>query len=84
MAESIGMFHLSKRGAKIIADRYNHLKKSHKGRFHSASSFTNALFNDMIQDLIDVSITVEPIPINGKWCEIDTPEDLERARKIFM
>ncbi len=83
LAESIGMFHLSKRGAKIIADRYDHLKKSHKGRFHSASSFTNALFNDMIQDLIDTSITVEPIPIKGKWCEVDFKIDLKRAKEIF-
>ena len=83
LAESIGIFKLSKTGAKILLDRYNHLKKSHKGRFHSASSFTNALFNDMIQDLIDTGITVEPIPIKGKWCEVDFKIDLKRAKEIF-
>ena len=29
LAESIGIFKLSKSGAKILLDRYNHLKKSH-------------------------------------------------------
>ena len=83
LAESIGIFKLSKSGAKILLDRYNHLKKSHKGKFHSASSFKDAFFMDMIQDLIDTNVIIEPIPINGRWCEIDTPKDLERAQKIF-
>ena len=83
LAESIGIFKLSKSGAKILLDRYNHLKKSHKGRFHSASSFKDAFFMDMIQDLIDTNVIIEPIPINGRWCEIDTQLDLERAKEIF-
>ena len=83
LAESIGIFKLSKSGAKILLDRYNHLKKSHKGKFHSASSFKDAFFMDMIQDMIDTDVIVEPIPINGRWCEIDTQLDLERATEIF-
>ena len=83
LAESIGIFKLSKSGAKILLDRYNHLKKSHKGKFHSASSFKDAFFMDMIQDLIDTNVIIEPIPINGRWCEIDTQLDLERAKEIF-
>ena len=39
LAESIGIFKLSKSGAKILLDRYNHLKKSHKGKFHSGCIF---------------------------------------------
>ena len=38
---------------------------------------------DMIQELIDSEINVEPIYISGKWCEIDTPQDLQIARKLF-
>ena len=29
-------------------------------------------------------IEIYPITISGKWCEIDTPKDLERDRKIFL
>ena len=35
----------------------------------------------MLQELIDSGILVEPIIINGKWYEIDTPQDLQIARK---
>ena len=83
LAESIGIFKLSKSGAKILLDRYNHLKKLQKGKFHSATSFNDAFFMDMIQDLIDTNVIIEPIPINGRWCEIDTQLDLERAKEIF-
>ena len=83
LAESIGMFKLSKSGAGILLDRYNHLKKSHKGRFHSSPSFKDAFFFEMIQDIIDTNVIVEPIPINGGWCEIDRQIDLERAKEIF-
>jgi len=62
---------------------YNHLKKLHKGRFHSSPSFKDAFFFDMIQDIIDTNVIVEPIPINGGWCEIDRQIDLERAKEIF-
>ena len=58
-------------------------KEGKKGKFYSASSFKNAFFMDMIQYLIDTNVTVEPIPINGRWCEIDTQLDLERAKEIF-
>jgi choline kinase len=37
----------------------------------------------MIQELIDSEINVEPIDVSGKWCEIDTPQDLEIARKLL-
>ncbi len=59
------------------------LKELHKGKFHSASSFKDAFFMDMIQELIDTNVIVEPIPINGGWCEIDRQIDLERAKEIF-
>jgi len=37
----------------------------------------------MIQELIDVGEKVGPIFIHGQWCEIDTLQDLENARKKF-
>jgi choline kinase len=38
---------------------------------------------DFLQEIIDHGIEIEPIIINGKWCEIDTLEDLELAKKLF-
>lgn len=37
----------------------------------------------MIQELIDNNIQIDPILINGKWCEIDTYEDLKKAELLF-
>ena len=37
----------------------------------------------MIQELIDNDVKITPIFINGKWYEIDTPQDLEMAAKLF-
>ena len=37
-----------------------------------------------IQELVDSQIDVEAVIISGKWCEIDTNQDLEIAQKIFL
>ena len=37
----------------------------------------------MFQELIETGINLEPIFINGKWCEIDTIQDLENAKNLF-
>jgi len=84
LGEFIGLIKLSKNGAKIFVEKFNHLIKSHKGKFHDAPSLKKAYLTDMIQELVDSGFLVEPIIINGKWYEIDTYKDLERARKIFQ
>ena len=60
------------------------MEKSHVGKFHDADSLEKAKLVDILQELIDFKIEISPITITGKWCEIDTPNDLERARKIFQ
>jgi len=37
----------------------------------------------MLQELIVSGIRISPIYVSGKWCEIDTPQDLEISRKLF-
>ena len=66
---------------EIFVEKYEHLLKSHKGKFQNAPSLKKAYLTDMIQELIDSGFSVEPIIINGKWYEIDTPEDLDIVRK---
>ena len=81
LGEFIGLMKLSKSGAKIFIEKFNYLIKSHEGKFHNAQSIKKAYLTDMLQELIDSGIVVEPIIINGKWCEIDTLQDLQLARK---
>ena len=60
------------------------MEKSHVGKFHDADSLERAKLVDILQELIDSKIDIFPIAVSGKWFEIDTPKDLERARKIFQ
>jgi len=83
VAEFLGIIKLSSYGSKSFVKKYEMLKKSHKEQFHNASSLSKAYLTDMIQELIDSKIKVSTISITGKWCEIDTMQDLKRAEKMF-
>jgi choline kinase len=83
IGEFVGIVKLSKKGSNILLKKLNELHKSYNGKFHNASSLKQSIIPDMLQELIDSEINVEPIYVSGKWCEIDTPQDLEIARKIF-
>ena len=47
------------------------------------SQTKQSILPDMIQELIDLGIYVEPVMISEKWFEIDTPQDLDIARKVL-
>ena len=83
VGEFLGIIKLSANGSRTIIKKYEELEKSHVGRFHDANSLEKAKLADILQELIDSKIEISFIPVNGKWCEIDTPKDLERAKKIF-
>ena len=83
IGEFVGIVKLSRKGSNMFLDKYSELEVSHQGKFHNAPSLEKALVSDMLQELIDSGINVEPIYVSGKWCEIDTPQDLEMARKLF-
>ena len=84
IGEFTGIVKLSKKGSKIFLDKYLELETSHQGKFHNSPSLEKGIISDMFQELIDSGINVEPILISGKWCEIDTPQDLEKAKKLFF
>jgi choline kinase len=83
VAEFLGLIKLSKVGCSIFLEKFSELKKSHTGKFHSSPSLKQAYLTDMLQELIDTGYTVEPVLVNGNWCEIDTIQDIENARKNF-
>ena len=63
--------------------KYFHLKKNHTGTFHKSQSLSNAYVTDMLQELINSKTHIIPVITEDKWCEIDTIEDLEIAKKLF-
>ena len=86
IGEFIGIVKLSKKGSNILSKKLNELHALiNQGLGSEAEAFNikQSAIPDMIQELIDSEINVEPIYVSGKWCEIDTPQDLEIARKIF-
>tara|TARA_Y100000996_G_scaffold9262_1_gene7656 strand:+ start:1115 stop:1867 length:753 start_codon:yes stop_codon:yes gene_type:complete len=83
IGEFIGLMKLSKNAAKLFSDKFLELEKNHIGKFHNANSFKKAYLTDMLQELINSGMSVTPIYVGNQWCEIDTPQDLEKARKLF-
>jgi len=83
LGEFIGLMKLSKKSSNLLVRKYLELEKSHIGTFHDSNSLKDGILTDMLQELIDSNVNVTPVKIDGKWCEIDTPQDLKRAREMF-
>ena len=83
IGEFIGIIKLSKKGSGIFVRKYDELINSHLGIFHEASNMLKGYLTDMIQELIDSKKDIEPVLVTGKWCEIDTMQDLKKAEEIF-
>ena len=81
--EFLGIIKLTSNGSRILRDYLKKLKH-HAGRFHDAESFKMAKLTDLLQHLIESNVEIKPIFVKGKWCEIDTPIDLERAKRLFQ
>ena len=83
IGEFLGPVIFSENGSKIFVEKYNKLKNTHCGNFNNAPSLKKAYLTDMIQELINNNIKINPIWINGKWCEIDTYKDFQKAKLLF-
>ena len=83
VGEFLGIMKFSPYGSGVFVKQYEELRKTHVGTFQQAPSVLKAYLTDMIQELVDSQIDVEAVIISGKWREIDTNQDLERAEKIF-
>ena len=79
LGEFLGIIKLSNVGSKKILDVFNMLNSSYQGKFHDAPSFQKAYLTDIIDELSQTNEDVNPIFVDGNWCEIDTLEDLEIA-----
>ena len=84
IGEFLGLMKLSEHGTEVFLKKYNKLIQTHRGKFQDAESLKKAYLTDLIQELIDSGNEVSPIFVKGKWSEIDTPQDLENARKTWI
>jgi L-glutamine-phosphate cytidylyltransferase len=85
--EFIGLAKLSAAGAGWMRDAWRELSAAYRDRadqpFQRAPSFRAAYLTDMLQHLIDAGRPIHPVAIDGEWREIDTVQDLERARAML-
>ena len=81
--EFIGLMKISESTIIQLIEQYNHLQKNHQGKFHDSPSIHFGIITDMINELLKNKMKFSATKISGKWCEIDTLQDLEIAKKIF-
>ena len=82
--EFIGLAKFTKSGAETMKAAYRRVSEDHcASPFQNAASLDKAYMTDMIQELVDDGLLVRSVDIEGDWVEIDTPQDLERARGMF-
>ena len=84
IGEFLGIIKFSNFGCEVFRKKYDEVIKKNNLPFHNANSISKAYLTDMIQELIDCKVKVVPVFISGKWCEIDTLEDLKNAEKKFL
>jgi choline kinase len=86
IGEFIGLTKLGERGAATVARALDALARRYDGRDHEpfqrAAAYRNAYLTDLWQDLIDRGLRIDPVLIAGSWREIDTEQDLDRARQL--
>lgn len=82
--EFIGLAKFTKKGGQILKANYRRAASQYYNRpFQQAASLEKAYLTDMIQELIDMGYVINNVDIKGEWMEIDTPEDLQKARMRF-
>jgi choline kinase len=86
IGEYIGLTRLSARGVATVARTLDKLAERYANRetepFQRAATYRNAYLTDLWQHLIDTGMRIDPILIDGQWREIDTGQDLDRARLL--
>ena len=88
IGEYIGLTKLGPRGVATVANTLDKLAHDYAGRdaepFQRAATYRNAYLTDLWQHLIDAGVRIDPVLIDGQWREIDTGQDLERARQLVQ
>jgi L-glutamine-phosphate cytidylyltransferase len=94
VGEFIGLVKLGAHGVRTVATALDALLERYRHRDHEpfqrAQTFRNAYLTDLLQEIIDFGdrepgatrSPVWPVWIEGQWREIDTNQDLQRARLL--
>ncbi|MCU1279553.1 MAG: phosphocholine cytidylyltransferase family protein [bacterium] len=81
--EFIGLARFSADAAGKMRERFHQRRAEHAGKpYGRAPRFEVAYLTDLLNDLIGSGEVMRPAFIDGGWREIDTVEDLERAKAV--
>jgi L-glutamine-phosphate cytidylyltransferase len=87
LGEFIGLAKYSAAGAEAMRQVYHEMRDKLFAHpevpWQATKTFRKAYLTDLIEELIDRGVDVRPAPIDGHWREIDTVQDLERARELL-
>ena len=79
-SEFPGIAFLSKSGVETVTAIYNSSLKKYSGKpFCSVDKFENALFSDLLQEIINSDFPVYGMEANSGWLEIHSFEDYKMA-----
>lgn len=82
--EFIGLAKFTKSAADAMSAAYHWVAEEHPtAPFQCAVSLEKAYLTDMIQELVNNGSLVKSVDIADGWMEIDTEQDLERARRLY-
>ena len=82
--EFIGMMKFSPRGAEVFKRHFHHSQELYQGKpFQRAKAFEKAYLTDIIQEMVELGVSVHCVMIERGWKEIDTQEDYRNALKAF-
>ncbi len=82
--EFIGLAKFTKSGAELMKAAYHRAAEENPNApFHQAICLEKAYLTDMIQELANNGSLVKSVDIADGWMEIDTEQDLERARRLY-
>ena len=81
--EFIGLARFSAFAVEKMRERFHQRRRELNGAAYGrAPSFEVAYLTDLLNDLISTGEVMRPAFIDGGWREIDTVEDLERAKSV--
>jgi len=83
-SEFPGIIFLSRKGVEVVKNIYRTSLEKYSGKpFYSVDKFENALFSDLIQEIINSDFSVYGMEANSGWLEIHSFEDYKLACSII-
>jgi phosphoenolpyruvate phosphomutase len=83
-SEFPGIVLLSRKGVEVVKSIYRTSLEKYSGKpFYSVDKFENALFSDLLQEIINSDFPVYGMEANSGWLEIHSFEDYKLACSIL-